>query len=71
MAKLMWIAGILLAAVGIALGLMVFFSTAQMVAWGVTLDTASVLLVGGLLALGLGGVINAVDVLGERYAAVD
>ncbi len=71
MAKLMWIAGILLAAVGIALGLMVFFSTAQMVAWDVTLDTASVLLVGGLLALGLGGVINAVDVLGERYAAVD
>ena len=66
MAKLMWIAGIFLAAVGVALGLMMFFSVAQMVAWGVSLDTAALLLIGGLLSLGLGGVINAVDILGER-----
>lgn len=61
MAKLMWIAGIVLVAVGVALGLMVFFSTASIVGWGLTGDTAAILLVGGVLALGLGGVINAIE----------
>lgn len=59
MSKLMWIAGILLTAAGIALGLMVLVSTAPVTA--VSLETAAILLVGGVLAIGLGGVVNAVE----------
>ena len=70
MAKLMWIAGIVLAAIGVALGLMVFFSTASIVGWGLTGDTAAILLVGGILALGLGGVINAVETSAHVPASV-
>ncbi|WP_373505436.1 hypothetical protein [Aestuariivirga sp.] len=61
MSKLMWIAGILLIAAGIALGLMVFVSTASVVAWGIDLGVAAILLVGGLLNLGLGSVIDALQ----------
>ena len=61
MSKLMWIAGILLIAAGIALGLMVFVSTASVVGWGITLDLAALLLVGGLVNLGLGSVISALQ----------
>ena len=39
MSKLMWIAGILLIAAGIALGLMVFVSTASIVGWGIDLHS--------------------------------
>lgn len=70
MAKLMWIAGILLAAIGIALGLMVFFSVASMIAWGVTLETAAILLVGGILSIGLGGVVNGLDAVRDRASAM-
>ena len=70
MAKLMWIAGIVLVAVGVALGLMVFFSTASIVGWGLTGDTAAILLVGGVLALGLGGVINAIEASAHVPASV-
>ncbi len=59
MSKLMWIAGILLTAAGIALGLMVFVSTAPVTA--ISLEAAAILLVGGILAIGLGGVVNAVE----------
>jgi hypothetical protein len=61
MSKLMWIAGILLIAAGLALGLLVFVSTASVVGWGIDLQVASVLLVGGILAIGLGGIINAIE----------
>jgi hypothetical protein len=61
MSKLMWIAGILLIAIGIALGVMVFVSPASVVGWGLTPEVAAILLVGGFLSLGLGGVINAID----------
>ncbi len=61
MSKLMWIAGILLIAIGVALGLMVFVSPASIVGWGLTPEVAAILLVGGFLSLGLGGVINAVE----------
>ena len=61
MSKLMWIAGILLIAFGIALGLMVFVSPASVVGWGLTPEVAAILLVGGFLSLGLGGVINAIE----------
>lgn len=59
MSKLMWILGVLLAAAGIALGLMSVLSPGRMDVWGVKLDTAALLLVGGILSLGLGGVIDA------------
>lgn len=57
MAKLMWIAGILFAAAGLALGVIVLLPTAAV--GGLTLDAAAVLLVGGVLAIGLGSVIDA------------
>lgn len=57
MAKLMWICGILLAAAGIALGVVLLVTPS--VPGSLTIDTAAVLLVGGVLALGLGGVIDA------------
>ena len=57
MAKLMWICGILLVAAGVALGVVLLVS-AELPA-GLTIDSAAMLLVGGILALGLGGVIDA------------
>lgn len=56
MAKLMWICGILLAAAGVALGIVALVSAAPPA--GVDLQTAAILLVGGILALGLGSVID-------------
>ncbi len=61
MSKVMLIVGILLAAIGIALGLMMFFSPGQMQVYGLTLEVAALLLVGGVLSLGLGGVIGSVE----------
>ena len=61
MSKFMTIAGIILAAVAVALGLMIFFSPSSVVGWGVTPQSAIELLIGGILAVGLGGVIAAVD----------
>ena len=61
MSKLMWIAGILLAAAGAALSIMVLVSPASVAAVGVTLDAAVTLLVGGILSLGLGSVISLLD----------
>lgn len=66
MSKVMLIVGILLAAIGIALGLMMFFSPGPMQVYGFTLEVATLLLVGGVLSLGLGGVIGGL----ERPAAV-
>ena len=63
MSKLMWIAGILLMAVGVALGLMVFVSTASIIGWGIDLQLAMSLFVGGLLSLGLGSVISGLETL--------
>jgi hypothetical protein len=68
MSKLMWIAGILFLAAGIALGLMVFVSTASVISWGITLEVAVLLIVGGVLSLGLGGLINNLEVLASRPA---
>ena len=63
MSKLMWILGILLTVAGLALGLMIFASPVSVVNWGggITLEVAAVLLVGGILAIGLGGVVNAIS----------
>lgn len=61
MSKLMWIAGILLAAAGIALGLMVLVSAQSLDGLGIGLDLAALMLVGGILSLGLGSVISLLD----------
>ncbi len=61
MSKFMLIMGVLLAAVGVALGLMVYFSPGQMQVLALTPEVAAVLLVGGILAMGLGGVIGALE----------
>ncbi|HUR43919.1 MAG TPA: hypothetical protein VMZ01_07455 [Aestuariivirga sp.] len=61
MSKLMLIAGILLVAVAIALGVMIFFSPGSVVGWGITSEFAAILLVGGITALGLGGVISTLQ----------
>ena len=56
MAKLMWICGILLIAAGVALGIVLLVSAAR--PGGIDIHTAAILLVGGILALGLGSVID-------------
>ncbi len=61
MSKFMMIIGILFAAIGLALGLMIFFATSGIVGWGITPEVAAILLVGGTLAAGLGGVIQSVE----------
>lgn len=69
MSKLMLIVGILLAAIGIALGLMVFFSPGQMQVYGLTAEVAALFLVGGVLAAGLGGVIDGLHASGTAPRA--
>ncbi len=59
MSKLMLILGIIMAAIGLALGVMVFSSPAQLQVWGITPETAAILFTGGVLSMGLGGVISA------------
>ena len=61
MSKFMLIVGVLLAAVGVALGLMVYFSPGQMQVLALTPEVAAILLVGGVLAMGLGGVIGTLE----------
>ncbi len=72
MSKLMWIAGILLISAGVAFGAVNLVSL-QPAAARISLDTATILLVGGILALGLGSVIDALHaqrvVLAERISA--
>jgi predicted lipid-binding transport protein (Tim44 family) len=58
MSKLMWIAGILLIAAGVAFGAVNLVSL-QPAAARISLDSSVILLVGGILALGLGSVIDA------------
>jgi hypothetical protein len=66
MSKLMMILGILVAAIGVALGLMAFFpgSNSTLLLYGLNMETAVTLAVGGLGLVGLGGVIAA----GEQSA---
>ena len=56
MAKLMWICGILLIAAGVALGIVLLVSMVR--PGGIDIHTAAILLVGGVLSLGLGSVIE-------------
>lgn len=64
MAKFMWIAGILFAAVGLALGVVVLFPTVPVT--GVSLDMAVLLLVGGVMAIGIGSVIDGLQQVARR-----
>lgn len=64
MAKLMWIAGILLLAAGVALGVMFFVSNASVAAW-LNFETVVTMLVGGILALGLGSTVSGLDRLAD------
>ncbi len=61
MSKIMTIAGIILLAIGLALGLVGLVNPARLGALFLTLDTATTLIVGGILAAGLGGVIAALE----------
>ncbi len=67
MAKLMWICGILLFAAGVALGVILLLSTAR--PGGIDIQTAVTLLVGGVLALGIGGMIDALSELRPQVVA--
>ena len=71
MAKLMWICGILLSAAGIAIGVIVLVGPAQ--PGFASLDAAAILLVGGILSVGLGSVIDKLHRLpleqGDVYLA--
>jgi hypothetical protein len=68
MSKLMWIAGILLIAAGIALGLMLFVSLASVAGW-LSAEVPAIFITGGVLALGLGSVISSVDALRAAKSA--
>jgi hypothetical protein len=61
MSKLMSVLGIILVAIGAALALVGFVNPAQMQIHGLSLDTAAILLTGGILSIGLGGVIAALQ----------
>lgn len=61
MSKLMIILGIIVAAAGAVLGALIYVSPGEMQVRGLTYDVASVLLVGGLGLVGLGGVIAAME----------
>lgn len=61
MSKFMMIAGILLAACGIAMGLMIYFSPGKMQILALTPEVAALFLIGGLGLMGVGGAIGAAD----------
>lgn len=71
MSKLMFVFGILFLAIGLAIGLKVYFSPGQMQIYGLTAEVVSILLVGGVLSLGLGGLIWAHDDGANLRAVVD
>lgn len=60
MSKLMQVLGIILLAAGIALAVMGFVNQAPLQVRGIDMATAINLIVGGILAFGLGGVISAI-----------
>jgi len=60
MSKLMIILGIVAIAIGVAVGVLGYVAPGQMQVAGLTAEVAAILLMGGILALGLGGLIDAV-----------
>ncbi|MBL8905978.1 MAG: hypothetical protein JNM20_04800 [Rhizobiales bacterium] len=61
MSKLMIVLGILAVAIGVAVGVLGYMSPGQMQVAGLTAEVAAIFLVGGILAVGLGGAIDAVN----------
>ena len=61
MSKLMIVLGILTAAIGVAVGVLGYISPGQMQVAGLTPEVAVLFLMGGILAVGLGGVIDALN----------
>lgn len=59
MSNLMKLLGTVLALGGIVLGVLTFVRPGVMDVYGIKLDTAAILFVGGILALGLGAIIDA------------
>jgi hypothetical protein len=59
MSKLMSVLGIILLAVGLVLGLLELMQPGRVQGLGISIGTAIDLIIGGILALGLGGVIDA------------
>ena len=60
MSKLMQVLGIILLAAGIALAILGLVNQAQLQVRGIEMASAINLIIGGILAIGLGGVISAV-----------
>lgn len=71
MSKIMWILGLVLAAVGMLLGAKSIISPGQMQIYGLTPETAAILFVGGILSLGLGSVINGLNNMTGSSVATD
>lgn len=78
MSKLMTVLGIILLAVGVALAVVGIVNPAKVQILGVSMDTAAILAAGGILAIGLGGVIAALErgvrsvaVVGDDMAEID
>lgn len=69
MSNLMKLIGTILALGGIILGVLTFVKPGVMDVYGIKLDTAAILFIGGILALGLGAVIDALHT-GNVYAAM-
>jgi hypothetical protein len=59
MPRIMYVCGIALAAIGLALAIVGLASPGQMQIYGLTLETAAILITGGILSLGLAGVMQA------------
>lgn len=66
MSKLMIVLGILAVAIGVAVGVIGYVAPGQMQVAGLTAEVAALFLMGGILAIGLGGVI---DVLHDQRKA--
>ena len=69
MSALLKIFGSVMAILGIVLGAMTFISPGKMDVYGIKLDTAAILLVGGVVAMGISSVIDAIRETGRRSVA--
>lgn len=61
MSKLMIVLGILAVAIGVAVGVLGYISPGQMQVAGLTAEVAAIFLIGGILSIGLGGAIDALN----------
>jgi hypothetical protein len=63
MSKIMMVLGVILIAIGCALGLLGLIFPSRLIEHALTMDTAAILAVGGILTMGLGGLIQSVESL--------